>query len=86
MPSTTTSRRRDGRAAKALPRRRAWLTLRACRPAATVATKASGVGDYQSAVCGGHEQDADKVRKLFDLLDEDGNGELDLEETARLRA
>ncbi len=34
-----------------------WLTLRACRPAATVATKHS-LG-YQSAVCGGgHEMTA----------------------------
>ena len=44
-------------AAKALPRRRAWLTLRACRPAATLAT--TGRGDMQSAVCGGgHEMTA----------------------------
>ena len=41
-----------------------------------------GALDYDEffAVCGGHEQDADKVRKLFDLLDEDHGGTLEVEE------
>ena len=55
-------------AAKALPRRRAWLTLRACRPAATVATNDRGSG-YQSAVCGGgHEMTAGVHCAHFEIL------------------
>ena len=48
-----------------------WLTLRACRPAATLATKDSD--GWQSAVCGGgHEMTAGVHCAHFELRKLDG--------------
>ena len=65
-PKTVAKGRPRSPAAKALPGWRAWLTLRARRPAATVATKGGGV--WQSAVCGGgHEMTAGVHCAHFEL-------------------